>query len=216
MEIFFKKSIIKILTNPIKKLKEIKRVTIYKEEQEAFNATFNKYNPGTPLNSVIFIGYTSSMGITNLVRYLQKHHIIIKKLQFLIKHPESISENIIFNDRVFPRFPDNSKQIKTRKSEIEGLIGNLQLQTENKLIVEYEVKGYYSIPSIRAVIINKEYGYLSIYGPYYAGNYSTADVSGTTAWYVRLSKQSSFERQLLESILDWFNSEWRYGIPLKI
>lgn len=186
------------------------RIKTYKTEEEAFRSVFDCYKSKDVIQSVIFVGYTADMQARNLQHYMLQNNIEIENLEILIKHPVSISESVVINNLAFPAFPMVNSKIQNRRNEVTHSLNEIKGLINRGFVRSCKAKGYYSLPSIRAVVINKEYGYLSFYVRHTTGG----DLSGTTNNYIRISNLSRIEKTLLKGFLEWFAITWDCSIGI--
>jgi hypothetical protein len=187
-----------------------RRLRIYSEEGEAFNAVFCDLPSGCVVNSVYLLNYTADMGSRDLQRYVTQNRITVRSLKLLIRHPTTLAESIEVNHACFPGFPRYAEKGKKRRNEIDHTLTELSAMRNQGIIQSCEIRGYYGIPCLRAVILNRDRACLSIY----IGDSTGDDVSGTTDVYILLSKQSRVESASLENLLNWFDTAWGFSTDI--
>ena len=191
----------------LEQLHDLQRVKIYPDNTDAFKDVFKKYK-GDKLRSVIFVGYTGDMATRNLQVHAGNEGISIEELKILVKHPNTVADPITINNIQFPGFPCNSERIEIRSGEADDSIREANGLVSKNFVQKFNVRLYYSLPSIRAVLINDEFGFLSIYRQHTTGD----DLSGSRGLYMRMSKHSEFEKKLLENFREWFEIMWNTSI----
>jgi hypothetical protein len=196
----------------LEKIFGFRKVKIYDDNNKAFEEIFSKYLKNQRIQTAIFVGYTADMQARNLQHFVGKHNTKIEELRILVKHPGSIGNSIEVNGMTFPPFPMSRDKQKNRRIEIKHSIKEIRGLLSRNFVQKCEMRGYYSLPSIRAIVLNNEIGFISLYTRHTTGD----DLTGTTNFYTRISLKSKYEKDMLISFLEWFNHSWESSIEIPI
>lgn len=186
-------------------------IRISRDNRIAFKKLLKEYSE-KEINELKLMSYTGDMGARILQENLKKMKIEkIKCLKILIKHPDTLSNNIKINNISFPSFPLKDKKIKNRTSEIPHSISELESLKDKGKIEDLQIRYYYSLPILRAVIFNNTKGFFSIYKTHSTGD----DLSGSTDFYIKISEDNYTEKALLDHAKEIFDVLWNTGIEKK-
>lgn len=193
-------------------LRDFHRVKIFSTNDEAFRHIFRKFRE-EKIHSLKMLTYTADMETRNLQRLIRDAGIKVGRVSILVKDPETLAEIITVNEHNYPGFPANEEMRNNRSGEFEHALTELKGLIDGGFAESIEVRYYYSLPAIRATIMDEKIGYMSIYQRHTSGG----DLSGSTNVYIQLSKRRSrIEKELLEDVLEWFEIAWEAGRRVQI